>query len=115
MSGLQSNGENQSITGRRDNVRTFPSLIERYLRNEMVPHSETDIAREVLKVTLDTNDDIPSSTNDLNKLTEIKESLRLLVFQGRIFQSLVQDPNTKEETVYYSFKKPTGDAQPEQD
>ena len=66
----------------------------------MVSLSESDIAKEVLKAPLDTNDDIPSSTKDLDKLTEIKESLRMLVSQRKIFQSLVQDPDTKEETAY---------------
>src|SRR5919198_6372657 len=103
MTGSQSNGENEATTARRDNVSTYASLIERYLKDEIPPHSESDIAKEVLKVRLDTNDDIPSSIKDLDKLTEIKESLRLLVSQEKIFQSLVQDPNTKEETVYYSF------------
>jgi hypothetical protein len=40
-------------------------------------------------------------------LTEIKESLRMLLSQGKIFQSIVQDPGTKEETVYYSIRRPT--------
>ena len=106
----QPNGDNVVTTGRKDNESTYVKLIERYLENETVPHSETEIAKVVLKVGLDTKDDIPSSIKDLDKLTEIKDSLRMLVFQGKIFQSLAPDPDTKEETVYYSFKRQTTDA-----
>jgi len=110
MSDIQSNGDNAVTSGRRDSVGTYTTLIERYLKNETVSHSESDIAKEVLKVVLDTDDDIPSSTKDLDKLTEIKESLRMLVSQKKIFQSLVLDPETKEETMYYSFRRRTTDA-----
>jgi hypothetical protein len=110
MSDIQANGDNAGTSGRRDNVGTYATLIERYLENETVPHSESGIAKEVLKVALDTDDDIPSSTKDLDTLTEIKESLRMLVSQKKIFQSLVLDPKTKEETVYYSFRRQTTDA-----
>jgi hypothetical protein len=90
---------------RKVNVTLYATVIERYLKNEDISHSESEIAREVLSVTLDTNDDLPSSTNDLDKFTEIKESLRMLLSQGKIFQTLVQDPFTKEETAYYGFRK----------
>ena len=110
MSDIQANGDNAGTSGRRDNIGKYATLIERYLENETVPHSESEIAKEVLKVALDTDDDIPSSTKDLYTLTEIKESLRMLVSQKKIFQSLVLDPNTKEETVYYSFRRQTTDA-----
>jgi|RhiMethySRZTD1v2_1073278.scaffolds.fasta_scaffold852881_2 hypothetical protein len=110
MSDIQPNGENAVTRGRRDNVGTYARLIERYLANETVPHSESEIAKAVLKVALDTDDDIPSSAKDLDKLTEIKESLRMLISQKKIFQSLILDPQTKEETVYYSFRRQTTDA-----
>jgi hypothetical protein len=106
----QPNGDNVVTTGGKDNKSAYVKLIEGYLENERVPHSETEIAKAVLKVGLDTKDDIPSSIKDLDKLTEIKDSLRTLMFQGKIFQSLAQDPDTKEETVYYSFKRQTTDA-----
>ena len=106
----QPNGDNVVTTGGKDNESTYVKLIERYLENETVPHSETEIAKEVLKVGLETKDDIPSSIKDLDKLTKIKDSLRMLVFQGKIFQSLAPDPDTKEQTVYYSFKRQTTDA-----
>ena len=110
MSDNQQNGDNVATTGGKDNDSTYVKLIERYLENETVPHSETEIAKEVLKIGLDTKDDIPSSIKDLDKLIDIKDSLRMLVFQGKIFQSLAPDPDTKEETVYYSFKRQTTDA-----
>ena len=99
------NGDSGVTTDRRENIGRYAAIIERYLENEMVSLSESDIAKEVLKAALDTNDDIPSSTKDLDKLTEIKESLRMLVSQRKIFQSLIQDPDTKEETAYYTFRR----------
>lgn len=47
----------------KENVNIYATVIERYLKNEDISHSESEIAREVLSVTLDTNDDLPSSTN----------------------------------------------------
>jgi hypothetical protein len=107
MSDLQPNADDDdgAATHRRENIVKYSAIIERYLENEMVSLSESDIAKEVLKAALDTNDDIPSSTKDLEKLTEIRESLRMLVSQRKIFQSLVQDPYTKEETAYYTFRR----------
>ena len=106
MSDIQPNRDNEgAATHRREIIVKYSTIIERYLENEKVSLSESDIAKEVLKVALDTDDDIPSSTMDLHKLAEIKESLRILISQGKIFQSLVQNPDTKEETVYYSVRR----------
>jgi hypothetical protein len=86
-------------------VNMYATLIETYLKNEPISHSESEIAKEVLKITLDTDDDIPSSTHDLDKLAEIRGSLRMLVSQGKILRTLIQDPLTREETAYYGFRK----------
>jgi hypothetical protein len=91
--------------GGKENVNMYAILIERYLKNEDTSHSESEIAKEALSVALDTHDDIPSSTNDLDKLIDVRESLRMLLSQGKIFQILIQDPLTKEETAYYGFRK----------
>jgi hypothetical protein len=90
---------------RKESVDRYASIIERHLRSESSLFSESDIVKEVLKVRLDTQDDIPSSTDDLYTLTEIRESLRKLVAQRKIVQTLVQDPLTKEETLYYVIRK----------
>ena len=93
------------MPGRQEHINTYAILIEQYLKNETISRSESDIAKEILNVELDTDDDIPSSTKDLDQLTEIRESLRKLISQRKIFQTLVQDPNTKEETAYYVWEK----------
>jgi len=93
------------MAGRQEHINKYATLIEQYLKNETISHSESDIAKEILNVALDTDDDIPSSTKDLDKLAEIRESLRKLVSQRKIFRTLVQDPNTKEETAYYVWEK----------
>jgi hypothetical protein len=89
---------------RKENVDRYASIIERHLRSENSLFSENQIVKEVLKVKLETPDDIPSSTNDLCTLTQIRESLRKLVAQKKIVQTLVQDPVTKEETMYYVIR-----------
>jgi hypothetical protein len=93
---------------RRESVNGYASIIERHLGSESSSFSENEIVKEVLRVKLETQDDIPSSTNDLYKLTEIRESLRKLVAQRKIVQTLVQDPLTKEETMYYVIRKTKG-------
>jgi hypothetical protein len=90
---------------RKESVNRYASIIERHLKSESSSFSENEIVKEVLRVKLETQDDIPSSTNDLYKLTEIRESLRKLVAQRKIVQTLVQDPLTKEETMYYVIRK----------
>jgi hypothetical protein len=90
---------------RKESVNRYASIIERHLKSESSSFSENEIVKEVLRVKLETQDDIPSSTNDLYKLTEIRESLRKLVTQRKIVQTLVQDPLTKEETMYYVIRK----------
>lgn len=104
MSEKQQSGDLKLNDQKKENVNRYASLIERYLKNETMMHSESEIAKRVLKVTLETKDDIPASANDLYKLAEIRESLRMLVAQRKIVQTLVQDPLTKEETMYYVIR-----------
>ncbi len=97
---------NKETTGNReDNIKKYAELIERYLKNQTLPLSENDIVKEVLKINLDTDDDIPSSEHDLERLAEVRGSLRTLVSQGKVFQTLVLDPQTKEQTPYYIWEK----------
>jgi hypothetical protein len=90
---------------RKDNISRYAELIEQYLKGQIIPHSESDIIKEVLKIKLDTDDDIPSSKHDLGMLAEIRGSLRVLVSQRKVFQTLVLDPQTKEQTAYYMWEK----------
>jgi hypothetical protein len=90
---------------RKDNISRYAELIEQYLKGQIIPHSESDIIKEVLKIKLDTDDDIPSSKHDLDMLAEIRGSLRALVSQRRVFQTLVLDPQTKEQTANYMWEK----------
>ena len=78
------------MPGGQEHINTYAILIEQYLKNETISRSESDIAKEILNVELDTDDDIPSSTKDLDQLAEIRESLRKLISQRKIFQTLVQ-------------------------
>ena len=97
--------DNEKTGDRENNVSTHAQLIEQYLKGEAISHSESDIIKEVLKIKLDTDDDIPSSKHDLEKMAEIRGVLRTLVSQRRVFQTLVLDPQTKEQTPYYMWKK----------
>jgi len=97
--------DNEKTGDRENNVSMHAQLIEQYLKGEAISHSESDIIKEVLKIKLDTDDDIPSSKHDLEKMAEIRGVLRTLVSQRRVFQTLVLDPQTKEQTPYYMWKK----------
>ncbi|MGI0044689.1 MAG: hypothetical protein ACRD47_13365 [Nitrososphaeraceae archaeon] len=90
---------------REEEIRRYAELIEQYLKGQIIPHSESDIIKEVLKIKLNTADDIPSSNHDLDMLAEIRGSLRALVSQRKVFQTLVLDPQTKEQTAYYMWEK----------
>jgi hypothetical protein len=90
---------------KEDEISRYAELIEQYLKGQNIPHSESDIIKEVLKIKLDTDDDIPSSNHDLDMLAEIRGSLRTLVSQRKVFQTLVLDPQTKEQTAYYMWEK----------
>lgn len=101
----QENIDNEKTETREDNISRYAELIEQYLKGQIIPHSESDIIKEVLKIKLDTDDDIPSSKHDLDMLAEIRGSLRTLVSQRKVFQTLVLDPQTKEQTAYYIWEK----------
>lgn len=101
----QENIDNEKTEASEDNINRYPELIEQYLKGQIIPHSESDIIKEVLEIKLDTDDDIPSSKHDLDMLAEIRGSLRTLVSQRKVFQTLVLDPQTKEQTAYYMWEK----------
>lgn len=101
----QENIDNEKTETREDKISRYAELIEQYLKGQIIPHSESDIIKEVLKIKLDTDDDIPSSKHDLDMLAEIRGSLRTLVSQRKVFQTLVLDPQTKEQTAYYIWEK----------
>ncbi|MPZ07801.1 MAG: hypothetical protein GEU26_15545 [Nitrososphaeraceae archaeon] len=97
--------DSEKTEAREDKISRYAELIEQYLKGQIIPHSESDIIKEVLKIKLDTDDDIPSSKHDLDMLAEIRGSLRTLVSQRKVFQTLVLDPQTKEQTAYYIWEK----------
>jgi hypothetical protein len=97
--------DNEKTKDSKNIVSVYAQPIEQYLKGQVIPHSESDIIKEVLKIKLDTDDDIPSSKQDLEKLAEIRGALRTLVSQRRVFQTLVLDPQTKEQTPYYMWEK----------
>jgi hypothetical protein len=95
----------ETTENKKDNIGKYAELIKRYLKNQALPLSENDIVKEVLKINLDTDDDLPSSEYDLERLAEVRGSLRTLVSQGKVFQTLVLDPQTKEQTPHYIWEK----------
>lgn len=101
----QENIDNEKTEASEDNISRYAEPIEQYLKGQIIPHSESDIIKEVLEIKLDTDDDIPSSKHDLDMLAEIRGSLRTLVSQRKVFQTLVLDPQTKEQTAYYMWEK----------
>jgi len=50
------------------------------------------------------DENLPKSEEDVKKLAGIKEAIRNLVKEKRIFAANFDDPDTKEEVMHYSAK-----------
>jgi len=50
------------------------------------------------------DDELPTSEQDLARVQEIRNILNRLVASKRIYASVLEDPNTREEILNYSSK-----------
>jgi len=60
------------------------------------------IAEELFDITLRKEGNVPSSKEELLKLSDIKDALKILTNERKIIGSLIEDPITKEEVMCYS-------------
>lgn len=78
------------------------NLIVEFLRKKGVPYSEPRLIEELFKIKEE--DDMPVAAKDLQELRTIKELLRRLVQEKKIFAANFEDADTKEQVPHYSAK-----------
>lgn len=74
-----------------------------FLKKNDVPYSEPRLIHELFGVK-EEDEEIPVSKEELAKLRRIKESLRQLVQEKKIFAANLEDAKTKEQVTHYSAK-----------
>ena len=81
-------------------VPEYRMLIEDFLKKENKPYSEHHVREKLFDIRI--NEGIPSSAEELLTLSRIKEALKSLTREQKISGSLIEDPITKEQVMYYS-------------
>jgi hypothetical protein len=81
----------------------YADKIESFLRKENQPYSEPHIAKLVFNIALTKGGNIPTSKKDIRSLSNIRNALKILVKEKKIIESLIEDPRTKEQVMYYSI------------
>jgi hypothetical protein len=81
-------------------VPEYRKLIEDFLKNENKPYSEHHLREKLFDIRI--NEGIPSSAEELLILSRIKEALKSLRKEQKVAGSLIEDPITKEQVMYYS-------------
>ena len=87
----------------RITVTRYAKKIEDFLRKEKQPYSEFHIAERVFNLSLYKEGNIPTSEKDLRELSLIRNALKTLVEKKKIIESLIEDPETKEQVMHYSI------------
>jgi hypothetical protein len=77
--------------------------IEKFLQKQDAPYSERNLIEELFDIRI-TEQDLPRSQDDLEKLVRIRHALKKLIEAKRIFATNLEDPNTKESVLHYSAK-----------
>jgi hypothetical protein len=95
------NGEN--VDSSMNAEARYATKIEAFLRKENQPFSERHIAERVFNHVAGKEGYIPASKGDLEKLSHIRNALKILVKEKKIIESLIEDPATKEQVMYYSI------------
>jgi adenine-specific DNA methylase len=94
---------NEEMIGSSKNTEArYVNKIEAFLRKENQPFSERHIAERVFNY-VSGKSDIPATKRDLEKLSHIRNALKILVKEKKIIESLIEDPVTKEQVMYYSI------------
>jgi hypothetical protein len=99
----QKKNEEKVGSSPRITVTRYAKKIENFLRKENQPYSELHIAERVFNITLYKEGNIPTSEKDLRELSRIRNALKTLVEKKKIIESLIEDPETKEQVMHYSI------------
>jgi hypothetical protein len=93
---------NEDISSSKNIESRYVNKIETFLRRENQPYSERHIAERVFNLISRNEGNIPTSKEDLRELTHIRNALKILVGEKKIIESLIEDPQTKEQVLHYS-------------
>jgi hypothetical protein len=99
----QEKNEEKIGSSPRITVTRYAKKIEDFLRKEKQPYSEFHIAERVFNLSLYKEGNIPTSEKDLRELSLIRNALKALVEKKKIIESLIEDPETKEQVMHYSI------------
>ena len=83
-------------------IAKYRKLIEDFLKIENKPYSELQIAERLFDIHIRKEGNIPSSAEELLKLSCIKDALKILTKERTVIGSLIEDPITKEQVMCYS-------------
>jgi hypothetical protein len=86
----------------KKSIAKYKNSIEHFLKKENKPYSQLQIAEELFDIPLRKEGNVPSSKEELLKLSQIKDALKILTKERKIIGSLIEDPTTKEEVMSYS-------------
>jgi hypothetical protein len=87
----------------KDIIYKYTKLIEEFLKKEDKPFSEPHIAERVFGIKIRKEGNLPSSKQQLVKLSQIKDALKILVKEKKIFEALLEDPVSKEQVMHFSI------------
>jgi hypothetical protein len=99
----QEKNEEKIRSSSRITATRYAKKIENFLRKENQPYSELRIAEQVFSITSYKEGNIPTSEKDLRELSLIRNALKILVEKKKIVESLIEDPETKEQVMHYSI------------
>jgi|SRR5919108_1840504 hypothetical protein len=83
-------------------ITQYKNLVEDFLKRENKPYSQLQLAEELFDIPLRKEGNVPS-TQELQKLSHLDDALKVLMKEGKIIGSLIEDPITNEEVMYYSY------------
>jgi hypothetical protein len=70
-------------------ITKYKNLVEDFLKRENKPYSQLQLAEELFNIPLRKEGNVPSS--------------KVLMKEGKVIGSLIEDPITNEEVMYYSY------------
>jgi hypothetical protein len=87
----------------KDLIHKYTKLIEEFLKKEDKPFSEPHIAERVFGIKIRKEGNLPSSKQQLVKLSRIRDALKILVKEKKVFEALHEDPVSKEQLMHFSI------------
>jgi hypothetical protein len=93
----------ESESEAKASITKYKNLVEDFLKRENKPYSQLQLAEELFNIPLRKEGNVPSSTQELLKLSHLDDALKVLMKEGKVIGSLIEDPITNEEVMYYSY------------